>query len=342
MACPTVQYGNNFPQPTVLSRTTTPSRTEQVTSSYVDSILKQKLDNTEASVQVLSKSLKEQLGKNKILEAQVTSLEGFITQLLSQAEQYHFEALVNEKRVKELEAKLEKEVSKRHAHTKTVQKLDNAVDRVKSLEKQLKVQIDMRSQETLADDQLAWSVAETSSLQNRVRELEKEVSLQKHFRHYDQSVISEPSELNEAVAADAVELSLMKDRIAMDLNFAPSMSGPCEDYAFCVVENYALKAQVEEFAGVRAIQVAEEIQLEAQSHQLDVIDDQLEQLKSLEAQYDELSAECQELEVRRSSVSILLSSIPAHNTERSYAGLDDQLAYALVENCLLRDSALSQ
>jgi hypothetical protein len=300
-------------------------------STNYDSLIRHKLETSGQAIQSLGNELRLEKEKNRILEAQVSSLEGVIAQLLSQAEQYNYEAILNEKRVKDLEAKLDKEVSKRHAHVKTVHKLENAVDRVKMLEKQLKVQIDMRTHESLNDDQLAWSVVETNVLRNKVKELQKDVTLNKLQKA---AIVSEVP-LDTTSASDAVELALIKDRLAIDLKYEASASGPSEDYAVCVVENFALKEQVRELAGVQAIREAEMIQSEAEQAQIEVVHEQLEQIKTLEAQFVELSAACDELQSRRSSV--VPSEVASISIANSFNGLDEQLAYALVENKFLRE-----
>eukprot|EP00475_Leptophrys_vorax_P038315 TRINITY_DN672_c0_g1_i1.p1 TRINITY_DN672_c0_g1~~TRINITY_DN672_c0_g1_i1.p1 ORF type:complete len:337 (+),score=92.17 TRINITY_DN672_c0_g1_i1:188-1198(+) len=299
----------------------------------VDSLLRHKLESLDQMIQTMKQELTLEKDRNRILVAQVNSLEAVIAQLLNQAEQYHYEALVNEKRVKDLEAKLDKEASKRHAHVKTVQKLENAVDRVKTLEKQLKVQVDMRANETMSDDQLAWSVVENVGLRERNAELEQELKYQMHKVRIAPEVLAHDDSLSADVAAAAVEMVLVKDRIAMDLRFAPSETSPCEEYAVCAVENAALKAQISDIVGAQALKNVADIQAEMRS---EVVNEQMEQLKDLEAQFDKLSAACVELESRRTSITAESARIISSLSSADMSVPDEQLAYALVENVLLK------
>jgi hypothetical protein len=77
--------------------------------------------------------------KNRLIEAQVQSLQDIIKQLMLQAEQHNYEALINEKKIKELEVKLEKEVTKIKDLAEENKKLQNALERVKEFEEQLKL-----------------------------------------------------------------------------------------------------------------------------------------------------------------------------------------------------------
>jgi len=310
------------------------SHPDLASPQLVDSLIRHKLDTSDQLIQTFKQQLRKEEAKNRIHEAQVNSLEAVIAQLLNQAEQYHYEALVNEKRVKDLEAKLDKEVSKRIAHVKTAQKLENTVDRVRTLEKQLKVQIDIRSNETMSDDQLAWSVIENATLRTKVIDLEKELAHQKHqSRIASSGSIPVDQSLTQEVAASAVELSLVKDRLAMDLQFSASETGPCEEYAACAVENAALKTQIQELVGVQAIKDVADMQSEIQT---EAVHEQIEQLKVLEAQYSTLSAACFELEHRRSATLDESAKVQLSMDFMSYP--DEQLAYALVENRLLKES----
>ena len=125
----------------------------------------------------------------------------------------------------------------------------------------------------------------------------------------------------------------MKDRIAMDLRFASSECSPCEEYAACIVENAALKAQIGDIAGAQALKSVVDIEAEMRS---EAVHEQLEQLKDLEAQYDKLSAACVELESRQTSITAETSRIDAAWPSTDMAVPDEQLAYALVENVLLK------
>jgi dGTP triphosphohydrolase len=77
--------------------------------------------------------------KNRLIEAQVQSLQDIIKQLMLQAEQHNYEALINEKKIKELEVKLEKEVTKIKDLAEENKKLQKALERVKEFEEQLKL-----------------------------------------------------------------------------------------------------------------------------------------------------------------------------------------------------------
>jgi hypothetical protein len=168
--------------------------------------------------------------------------------------------------------------------------------------------------------------------------LQKELAFEKHQSRIASSD-SYPSDqsLTADVAASVAELALVKVRLAMDLKFAPSSSGPCDEYAYCVAENGALKAQLEEIVEQKAIKDVAAMQSEIQ---LDAVQEQIEQLKSLEAQFDQLSAACNELEIRRASVTAESSRIMAsHFTNVELP--DEQLAYALVENRLLKEQYVS-
>jgi hypothetical protein len=310
------------------------SHPDLASPQLVDSLIRHKLDTSDQLILSFKKLLRKEQDRNRILEAQVVGLEAVIAQLLTQAEQYNYEALVNEKRVKELEAKLDREVSKRIAHVKTAKKLENTVDRVRTLEKQLKVQVDIRANETMSDDQLGWSVVENSTLRTKVVDLEKELAHQKHqSRIASSGSIPVDQSLTEDVAASVLELSLVKDRLAMDLKFSSSESGPCEEYAACAVENHALKTQIQDLVGVQAIKDVADLQSVIQS---EAVHEQIEQLKLLEAQYSNLSAACFELEHRRAANLVESSNVQFSMHSVTYP--DEQLAYALVENRLLKES----
>jgi len=217
--------------------------------------------------------------------------------------------------------------------SRLLKKLENTVDLVRTLEKQLKVQIDIRANETLSDDQLAWSVVENSTLRTKVVDLEKELAYQKHQSRItsSDSILVDQS-LTEDVAASVMDQYLIKDRLAMDLKFSSSETGPCEEYAACAVENAALKTQIQELVGVQAIKDVADMQAEIQS---EAVHEQIEQLKMLEAHYSKLSAACFELEHRRAANLVESSNVQLSMSSVNHP--DDQLAYALVENRLLKD-----
>jgi hypothetical protein len=149
-----------------------------------------------------------------------------IEQFLLKMDEYQCKAVINERKIKELEARLVKEILVKKNCEELSEQLGCALESVKSLERQVEL-LEMKSGIPGFDENCAWKIVE-------------EEAMKKKF----ESFAGADFDLTESAAYDVVESSLIKERIQRVLEFHGTDSSPSEHYANLYAENAQLRERL--------------------------------------------------------------------------------------------------